>query len=320
MTFLYRNGLEKVGEGAVNLVEKVEKTVEEKVKDVVDDVKGVVSTAKSFYKHHKAWIFAVETAVLIGTGLVELEVIQGAFEMCQAGSVAERTVGLATELGEATVSGIRGVTDGVLDSLAEIDSWQKAKSAASNLGSALETMMPYIKRFVKDQVLKKAKFASSQLLIMLGHAMIAAIVKSNDTEKAAQIEHILRDSMRDTVNARLEKLVPPKEMADTRTFLKDVRTIQYMPYNSNGYGANSLGECLGGSNEKCFEDPFLKDRNKQICTVWEKCYGDYAGVLRHGIEMAYPIKAYEKASNNKNAMDQIDGSLFNILLVLHVHS
>lgn len=152
-------------------------------------------------------------------------------------------------------------------------------------------------------------------MILLANLIGTSGSNINTPEVACKTENILREYMKRSVNARLEKLEAPEDFDDAVTFYGEVKEIQNSKYNKSGYNPTNNLRCYTGDYPKCFKDKFKQGKNKKTCSSWSTCYKDYAGMLRHKTEASFPIELFEKTCHNTITQDQIDG---NFIILLHI--
>lgn len=305
LTFPYSDFLEDVGSYAL---------FGESASDVEEQVKKVANSVKTFYEKHKTIIFAGEALLLIGTGLGEAGVLEMAIEAYEAGGVDALLEG-AADMAVETASSVKNFANGMFEAIKSVKSLPSAGTVVESGKAALDLLGPYIEKFATDTVMEKFPLVTAQLLVLFANSVIAAIVKSDKPELACKMENVLRENMKEAVNARLMKIETPTGYGDIINFINDVREIQYKPYNKHGYNTTKHLRCDKGSNPICFEDLLRKGADKKICSSSRACYGDYAAMIRHKTEDVYPISLYEKTCNNAITQDKIDGN-FIILDVL----
>lgn len=269
---------------------------------------------KTFYEKHKTIILAGEVLLLAGTGLGEAGLLDMIVDVYEAGGVDALLEGAADMTVEAA-SSARTFANGMFEAIKSVKSLPSYGTIVEAGKAGLDLLEPYIEKFATDTVMEKFPMVTAQLLVLFANSIIASIVKADKPEVACKMENVLRENMKEAVNARLAQLQPPTAYADMLSFIQEVRTVQYLPYNKNGYNPTNKLRCDKGS--KCFVDKFKKGNDKKICASSSDCYRDYAGQVRHTTEKMFPIELYEKTCNNKITQDKIDGN-FIILYVLSI--
>lgn len=240
-------------------------------------------------------------------------------EVYEAGGV-DALLESAAEVTTEAASSVRSFATGMFDAIKSVKALPSYSTMVEAGKAGLDLLGPWIEKFATETVCEKFPLVTAQLLVLFANTIIASIVKSDKPELACKMENVLRDNMKDAVNARLAQIKPPPGFDDVISFFKEVRSVQYMPYNKDGYNPSKQLRCDKGS--KCFTDTFKKGSDKKICTSTSNCYRDYAGQVRHSIEKAYPIEMYEKTCNNKISQDKIDGSYvilhaLSIMMIFH---
>lgn len=285
--------------------------------EVEDKVIKTAKAIKTWYKNHRTIIEAGEMIILAETGLGEAGMIDEVYELYESGALRalwENKGDLAVE----AASEVRSIAEGMFAALKSVESLPSWNTAVNIGKETIDLLDPYLDKLASSYVLEEYPLTGSQLVILLANLIGTSVSKINTPEVACKTEAILREFMKRSVNARLEKLEAPEDFDDAVTFYKEVNKIQNWKYNKNGYNSTSDNlRCDKGEYPKCFKDKFKRGGEKKTCSSWKSCYGDYAGMLRHKTEATFPIELFEKTCHNTITQDQIDGKF---IILLHVLS
>lgn len=304
------DGVEYVYKGAEDIAKEANNAFSDEVKKVGKKVYKVAKAVKKFYEHHKAIITGVELLVLAGTGLGEVGMLGELYEAYKA----EGALSMLQSAGEAATGAAESITslaDGMFDALAEVErlpSLTEIGDAGIQAGkAAIKILDPWLEKIAKNIACTYAPLAASQLVIMIGGLIGTSDSKINTPAMACKMELLTKEFMKRTVNARLEQLRPPSDYGDAVDFYEVKRRVQNKSYNKDGYDASKQLRCTGNGN-KCFTDKF-KGKTKSICSPNWNCLEDYAGMIRHRAEAAFPLELFEKTcAKSKISMDQMDGN------------
>lgn len=291
---------------------QVENLFSEEVKEVEEKVIKTAKVVQTFYEHHKKLILAGEVLLLAGTGLGEAGMLGEILEMYQAGGVEALIEGA----GEAA-GAVRTIGNGVFDALAEVNRLPTTAELAAGGRATMALLDPWLDKLASDYVIKNYPLAGSQLVILIANLIATSGSHINTPEVACKTENVLKEHMKRTVEARLEKLKEPEGFEDAVTFLNEKRKVLKKKFDKNGYNKSKNLNCDAAKYPKCFTDKF-KRKNKQICTSWSSCYGNYVGMIRHKTEAAFPMEIFDETCKHskKTSQDQIDG---NFTLIIHAH-
>lgn len=241
--------------------------------EVEDKVIKTAKAIKTFYENHKKLILAGEIILLAGTGLGEAGMLEEVVSLYESGGVDALIEGAGDLAGDAA-SSVRSIANGMFEALKSVKSLPSSETVA-NIGKAtIDLLDPYLDKLASSYVLENYPLAGSQLVILLANLIGTSGSNINTPEVACKTENILREYMKRSVNARLEKLEAPEDFDDAVTFYGEVKEIQNSKYNKSGYNPTNNLRCYTGDYPKCFKDKFKQGKNKKTCSSWSTCYKD----------------------------------------------
>lgn len=285
----------------------------EEFKEVEDKVVKAKDLAEKFYENHKTFFEGVELLALAGTGLGEAGMFAEIGELYTSGAFNVMYEG-AVELMPGDMVELKSTVNGMFTALNSLKSLV-SKDAVVGIGEAsIDIISPWLEKFISGQVLRRYPFTAAQLVILFGN--LIGTTNINTPEVACKMQNVLYEYKKLVVNARLEKLVAPNDFDRAVEFYEGKIKAQNKKYNKTGYLTHNGLRCRPG--DVCFTDKFKRGTNKQICNkeTWPVCYEDYAGVVRHQTEAAFPTQIFKTVCHkNKFLEDQTDGN-FIILQML----
>lgn len=304
-----------VGLSHAGIFEDVGSTIfGEEFTEVENKVIDMAKWANNFYNNYKTYFEGAEILLLVGTGLGEAEMFAEIRELYASGAFEAMFKG-AIELVPDDVQELKSVVKGMFTALESLKSLASTDAVATIAeATAIDVLSPWIEKFASSYVLEKYPLTSAQLVILLCNLIGTSSSNINTPEVACKMDNILTEYRKRVVNARLEQLQEPNDFDKAVIFYEGKLKAQNKPYNKDGYlGPNGL-RCHNGDDAVCFTDKFIRGKNKQICTSWPVCYEDYAGMIRHKAEAAFPTQLFKNVCHKKFLKDQTDGNF----TILHI--